>query len=519
MTRPKHDELESRLGRELRSLTNYVDQPRDWQAEAHAVASQAGSTGPVWRPWALAGGSLAVGIVAVVLAVVIGMPPVVPGESPLPTGSASTAPSTPPSPEASITPSATPAPSAGPSVDLATTAWWDVAHFDFGYVEPPEPGDAALPEGGTQVRIGTLDGTVRAMRVVSNEWGHWAVGGPRNGRVLLADDIGGVSEVWSINALTGESRPLFVSDGIVTAVEPTFDGDGLFYAKADAASGADLGVWLRPRRGPEVRVDIGPDGFGLGGVNVWRLANSPDGKHLVVQYCRGQVSCESHILNVEAAFLGWSTDSLGWVQGFVGSTVYSRSIILDLDTHEPVSAPPPSTADRRYLYDAEVPEGWYPSWPLVNAADALGNGTDDGRAILRHADGAELQTPPLALEWPVTCQPIMPRELPSGRTTGVAILTLEDGIRGVRIGQGDDLVFESFGNYFVDVVDAETVTIRGKAARLTLSRWPWDLPPEAEFPGIERLVPTFLFGVDACSYSVDLPGLTLEQAREYAARF
>jgi hypothetical protein len=516
MTQPPHDDLESRLGRDLRRLTDGVDEPRDWQAEARAVASRTELSGPVWRRWALAGGSLAAGIAAVAFAVAIGIRPAIPGNSPEPTGSSSAEPT--PSIVASAEPSATPVASAAPSVDLATTAWWDVSHFEFGYIEPPEPGEGAPPEGGTQVRIGTLDGTVRALLVVSSEWGHWAVGGPRDGRVLVANDIGTVSEVWSINALTGESEPMFVSDGIVAAVEPAADGDGLFYAKADAGSGSDLGVWFRPRQGREARIDTGPDGFGLGGANVWRLAASPDGNYLVAQYCHGQVSCESHILDLEA---GSRTvvDHLGWVEGVSGSVAYAGSMAMDLGSTAVAISSAPPTPERRDRYDAELPAGWYPSWPEVHAADALGSGTDDGRAILRHTDGDEVQTPPLALEWPVECGPIMPRELPSGRTTSAAVLTLEDGIRGARIGQGDDLVFESFGNFSVDVIDAEIISIRGGRAQLTQSRWPWDLPPDGEFPGLERSVPAFLFGADGCSYSVALPGLTLEEAREYADRF
>jgi hypothetical protein len=522
MTRRPPDDLESRLGRDLRSLTDGVEQPRDWRSEARAVAERAGAVAPPWRGWLVRTGAVAAGVAAIALGIVVGMPPAPPASSPEPSGSA--APSqTSPMPSTVATPSSSPdaTPGATPGAarpDLATTAWWDVAYFEFGYVEPPAPDAPILPPGGIQLRIGTLDGTVRAMLVLSSEWGHWAVGGPRNGRVLVADDIGGASLVRSVNAVTGEIVPIFASDGIVTAIEPAADGDGFFYAKADPASGADLGVWFRSSEGSEVRVDIGPEGFELGDVNVWRLAASPDGRYLVAQYCRGQVSCESHILDLEAGERA-VIDHLGWVEWIQGSVAYAGSMAMDLESTAVALSSAPSTDDRRYLYDAETPEGWFPAWPVVTADDALGTGTNEGRAILRHADGDELRTPPLKLEWPVACGPIIPRQLPSGRTTEIAILTLEEGIRGARIGTDDDLVFESFGNFSVDVVDAEIVSIRGETAQLTWSRWPWDLPPDTEFPGLERLVPAFLFGRDGCGYSVVLPGLTLEEAREYAARF
>lgn len=529
--RDPRDDFERRLHNDLHAWTDGVDRSRSWAEEAQSVlaASSERRVRPArrWPLAAAAAGTVGVAVVAVGLAVSFGIPRD-PGSSPL-----ASAGSPPPSASASRTaaPTSEPGPDALPP--LGEIAWWDTLHISFGYTEPPSPTDPVAPEGFVQVRIGTLDGRVTAMLSLSFEWGHWYVGGPLGGEILVADDLGGASAVSAVTAATGQVERLFVTADLVTAVAPAPGGDGFYYAKANRASGEVIGVWYRDRTSEdEVRLlDEAPGGFGSGDVDISRLEISPDGSTLVVQYCFGALRCSTYFIGVDQGSRGdaTETDEIGWVEGFVGREAYGPRltgervrIAVDMDTLESrVLTEIPSGVVEPDRYRAELPPGWFAHWPTINGESVRADDPVRGVRLENLDTGERHETPPLTLTWPSSCEPITPREMPSGLPPGTVVSTLENGMRHARIGRGDDLVREAMGEFSIDLDPvAAPVSVRGHSAYLVVYGSPGNLPSEdGTIPGPGLAVPTLVWWEGDCTYLVALPALTQAEALDYASRF
>lgn len=225
--------------------------------------------------------------------------------------------------------SAVPLPSqtSAPSVDdLADIAWWDTGRVGFGFTGfEPEP-VPAVPEGYRQLRVGTLDGRVTAIRTLPQEWSRSYASGPVNGNVLLLSDDGVTSTVSTIEAATGAEETLFESELIIPAAALSPAGDEVWYVKLERETGADMGLWRRHGdRDEEEQLLPGPLGEPFeptrtseSGVTIWQLHFSPDGRYLAVQWCFGQVRCTTTLLDVATREARASAE-LGWPFGFTDS--------------------------------------------------------------------------------------------------------------------------------------------------------------------------------------------------------
>lgn len=240
-----------------------------------------------------------------------------------PTPSPSHAPSHTPSQLPSRVPSATPGPSPMPStlpgahLPLGELAWWNVQAYGYGYVEPPPPGASPLPEGGNLLTVGTLGGTISAEMTLNEAWSHWYVSGPVGTDVLVANDDGSRTSVFTISALDGTRTDLFATSDLVPAASLSPDGATVYYIRLDRSTGADSGLWSQPRAGgAERQVLAGPIGEPFidpirNDVTVWHLRVSPSGRATVVQWCSGGVRCRTVILDLasgrqlEAADAAW----------------------------------------------------------------------------------------------------------------------------------------------------------------------------------------------------------------------
>jgi hypothetical protein len=105
---------------------------------------------------------------------------------------------------------------------------------------------------------------------------------------------------------------------------------------------------------------------------------------------------------------------------------------------------------------------------------------------------------------------------------GGLIYTLEDGVRWVTFGAGEDLIEERVAPLPGPDVGqlAEQVVVRGREGHLvfTVRR---GTPSDVRVIQQDLMVSisALQWEQDGCSYQVQLPGLTHDEAREYAARF
>jgi hypothetical protein len=231
-----------------------------------------------------------------------------------------------PSPSGTIAESSSPVPDGTPTPQPSTLAaaqlplnelaWWTEGFYGYGYVEPPPSGASPLPEAFKLLRIGTLDGHISAEIRLNPDWSHSSVSGPVGTDVVVANDDRAQTSVFVVSATDGMQTNLFVTPDLVPAATLSWDGATVYYVKADRTSGADAGLWSRPRAGgPDTQLVPGPLGEPIGDpfgdVTVWWLTLSPDGKTLVVQWCRGGVACRTHLVDLatgdrrEATGAGW----------------------------------------------------------------------------------------------------------------------------------------------------------------------------------------------------------------------
>ncbi len=455
------------------------------------------------------------------------LPSVAPTASAVPTPSE--VPTATPSPSAS--PSATPSVASTPSIipgtaiDLSGIAWWDLLHIEFGVApeQSPQPSPVVQPLGYDQLRLGTLDGRVTSMLALDPDPGHSYVSLPANGEILVANDFGAASSIRAVDAATGSMSELFVTLDVIPAVTEVPGAGGFIYALAQRDTGADSGIWYQEREGAAPRqVDSAPPDFPSGDLSIWQLAVSPDGRTLVAQFCVGETSCTTHVVDIAGGSVR-ETTAIGPQQGFLGRQLLARTIAdrrpvaMDLDTLDLVAADAffPG-GDGNGTFATDLPFGWRAGWPQITG-DSLGTGQAPLPVRLVNGfSGEELATPPLTLTWPNSCKPIVPRELLSGGQAGTGVQTLEDGMRMIAFGQASDLVVEAFGPLPAPAPQggSTAVMIRGVPGRLYYA-------PPSPLPPVEgQLVvglPTIQFEQDSCWYRITLPPLT--DARGYAARF
>lgn len=298
------DDFEKHLEQDLREWTDPAVQPSNWTDDARTLIAAGGPRHGSSRARLVALSAAAVLLVAVGTVALMNLLPRTAnlGESPSPTaapsGTAAASPAmvTEPPPQRPPTLSAADLP-------LRELAWWNNQYYAYGYVEPPASDAPPLPDDYKLLRIGTLDGRISAEIRLNPDWSHSSVSGPVGTDVVIADDDGAQTSVFVISAITGTRTDLFVTSDLVPAAILSWDGSTVYYVKADRGSGADTGLWSRPRAGgPEVQLVPGPLGEPIGDafddVTNWWLTLSPDGRKIVAQWCRGQVVCRTNIVDL-----------------------------------------------------------------------------------------------------------------------------------------------------------------------------------------------------------------------------
>lgn len=459
-----------------------------------------------------------------------------------------------------------------PLNELAAFAWWDTQQVDFGVIpEAPQPDPPpASPGGYRQLRVGTLDGRVTAVRTLPSTWSGSYVSGPVDGEVLVVVDDGATSIVSTITAETGGEAVLFESDAIVPAAALSPGGDEIWYVKLDRRNGADMGLWRRARTGArDEQVVPGALGepFDEVGITVWHVMVEPRGRAVAVQWCFGEVRCRTHVLNVGTGDVA-STVEIGWPRGFTDTELVARGlrdgsvVALDLATLESQTWPAvdfeggwpvrtagtwwmvgsqgvgdvtralrlvpgadPEALDRhpgdelsgfRVPYDAGVaplPDGWALRWPVAWPIWPGDGKTDSSGRLINVTTGAQIELPPFLpdLRDP-DCEVVAPRETPAGLLAGPARFELREGVRHVRWSQGPDAVTLAVGTPVIgtptELIDGVPVVVRGQEGRAVLIGD--DAVGEA----------ALVWQEDGCTYTAWLaPGTPLEAAVEYAAAY
>ena len=324
MTEP-HDEFEKRLERDLREWTDPVARRSNRTDEARALIAATGPAGPSRRRLIALSAAAVVFVVVGTVAITNLRPEVTNlGESPSPTVAPSGTTATSESQFLEPTPTAPPSTLPAADLPLDQLAWWNVQDFAFGYTEPPPSGVAPLPDAYKLLRVGTLDGRISSEIRLNPDWSHSSVSGPVGTDVVVSNDDKAQASVSLVSATDGVRTYLFVTSDLVPAAILSWDGTTIYYVKADRASGADAGLWSRPRAGgAETQVVAGPLGEPIGDpfddVTVWWLTLSPNGETIIVQWCRGGVTCRTNLVDLatggrrEATGAGWPigvTDSV-----------------------------------------------------------------------------------------------------------------------------------------------------------------------------------------------------------------
>lgn len=448
-------------------------------------------------------------------------------------------------------------------------AWWDTGDFGFGTTGfEPEPVPAA-PQGYRQLRVGTLDGRITAVRTLPDGWSESYVSGPVDGDVLVVADDGQASIVSTITAATGAEEVVLESQRIIPAAVLSPDGTEIWYIALQRPDGSELGLFRRPRVGGEgVRVLAEPLGepFDDEGITVWQLHFDPDGRWLVIQWCFGEVRCTTHVLDTETGDRR-STERLGWPWGFTDSLLVARGVaggpVMAIDlasgdeirwnanlevgvvveargswwvvgapgfgnpTHilelvrgaTPQELPGDASTDTtefRIPLDAGVgplPPGW-----ALRHPNPLGTWPEDGAHVAQGelvdvSSGARRILPAFA---PVLTEPdcaiVGPTVTPNGRPSGFNRSELRDGARFVQWSSGEDVVTLVVGVPILgrldDLEDMPATTVRGRPARV--------VPIGDDGVGEIALV----WEEAGCTYTAYLAaGTTLDAALDYASRY
>lgn len=226
-----------------------------------------------------------------------------------------------PSPETSASPSATPAPTAETSPTASPEATvTDTPEPTVDPQGPAEPGDTAwydlvlqgrgeLTGGGDEsdgdfheghvLRAGTLDAGLTTRLELPED--HAFADGPRVARVLVGSDDGTASEVLLVNAATGEPETVLSAEQIVWGGTLSPDASAIYYVTVDRAALTDAGLWrlaLEPDAEPEQVIEqVTPATYDF--ASQYEFAWSPDGEHLVAQYCNRR-DCVAHVVDVSS---------------------------------------------------------------------------------------------------------------------------------------------------------------------------------------------------------------------------
>ena len=457
--------------------------------------------------------------------------------------------------------------SVAPIDELAAIAWWETQNLGFGVIpEMPDPDPPVQPMGYRQLAVGTLDGRVTAVLALHREWAHSSVTGPYGDSVLVANDTGTASEVFTLSATHGSRTDLFVSDHIVAAAAIGDDGASVYYVELDRDTLRDSGLWRRPLAGGAAEqvvarrlgedVEEGPAMF-------WITADPLDGR-VVVQWCFGGVRCTSYLVDpasgasVERTEIGWplGTDATTFFgDGLASNTSVSAWNVVN-DRVEPVSharRSVPVRAGGRWMFvrdEAEVPEGrtvvvgpdgtehpirgqdppmttiatlgeqhgvvlpagWVLRWPM-HMFFMVEDKIPEAHGQLIDISGGtrvDLEPPRLAVTHGAQCAILAPAEMPSGQRVGAGVLELLDGRRTVRWGSGDNTVLLAVGwNGSGNTnTDGEPVKVRRNDARLISSGREADADV------------ALVWEEDGCEYTAwQPPGTSLDAARDYAARY
>jgi hypothetical protein len=475
-------------------------------------------------------------------------------------------------PNASLDP-APPADVAMPSAAAATVdefgaiAWWETQNIGFGVIpEMPDPDPPVNPGGFRQLAVGTLDGRVTALLDLHWDWSHSSVSGPYGDDVLVANDTGSASEVFLISASEGTRTDLFETDAIVAAAAIGDGGSSIYYVELDRETLHDSGLWRRPLDGgPPEQVVAEPfrDDFQGDIVNVYWITADPLVGRVVVQWCHGQVACDSFLV-VPATGEVRERIEPGWPLGADGTTFFGDSLAsggsawawdVGSDTIEGVpgaerTVPVRTAGGWRFVRDAlGVPEGpsvmledgrevdipgddppmttlaplgeqhgvglrpgWVLRWPFVSIWGLIEDKPPEAQGQLIEIPSGRREPvpiPELNVDAGVGCDVLAPSEMPSGRSAGSGVLNVLDGRRTVRWGSGDDRVVLAVGwDPFGDLPEGEPAEIRGQ-------------PATAILIGDESVGEVAVrWEEGGCTYVAWLPaGWTLEQAREYAGRY
>jgi hypothetical protein len=297
------DDFERGLERDLREWTDATVRPSNWTDEARALTAAGQPPDRSSRSRLIALSAAAIVLIAAGTMALVNL---VPGIANLVASPSSTA-----APSGTVAPSRSPVLEPTPQTStlaaaqlpLNELAWWTEGFYGYGYVEPPPSGASPLPEAFKLLRIGTLDGHISAEIRLNPDWSHSSVSGPVGTDVVVANDDRAQTSVFAVSATDGMQTNLFVTPDLVPAAILSWDGATVYYVKADRTSGADAGLWSRPRAGgPDTQLVPGPLGEPIGDpfgdVTVWWLTLSPDGKTLVVQWCRGGVACRTHLVDL-----------------------------------------------------------------------------------------------------------------------------------------------------------------------------------------------------------------------------
>ena len=296
--------------------------------------------------------------------------------SPSPSARAAT-----PSESAEAPPTLPPSTLPAAALPLSELGWWNAQQYAFGSVEPMSPDAPPLPDAYKLLRVGTLDGQIVAELRLNPDWSHSSVRGPVGTDVLVANDDGEQTSVYVVSATDGSRTDLFATADLVPSAILSWDGDRVLYVKADRETGADAGLWSRPRAGgAETQLVAGPLGESMGDslddITVWWVSLSRDSQTAMVQWCRGEVECRTHLVDIAtgahrlATGAGWpiaTTDRLLVAHGTAPNT--DQIVVVDLS-----SAFTRAVANISQVQIIRVGSGW---WLAIGGSSLVDLGSGD----------------------------------------------------------------------------------------------------------------------------------------------
>ncbi|HET8778022.1 MAG TPA: hypothetical protein VFN76_10215, partial [Candidatus Limnocylindria bacterium] len=290
------DDFERDLADRLRGWTEPASHSRDYAADAQELlASEQGRSEPRFSLRVALAATTVVAAVALVGVFVSITPPRAPAASASPSPSALPSRTEAPSPEPSAI--------AGRDLDLADITWYTLVSVGFGSFTEPGPDDPPLPEGYDELTVGTLDGNVTTQLHLTTrvtEDGHegaWAHG-PYGSSVLVGDDDGSRSRVFTVSSVDGSEATILETDDAVVVGALAADDASMYFVPLDRTTGMDRGLWRLPLDGGAAEViDPGPIADAPSDyATQWTMEWSAGGDALVTQVCRMR-TCRTLVLD------------------------------------------------------------------------------------------------------------------------------------------------------------------------------------------------------------------------------